>query len=140
MKVIEREKVPESSYGKVTINNINLEQHELETILCLARFGFDVETIIPSYTPHGNNPDLVMMGPLWEMKGPTSANRKTITKRFRKAVKQSGGRAVFDLRGVKNEKERIRAEEEIVRRFNQSRSMRRILIIKNDEKMLDISK
>ena len=42
--------------------------HEKKTIRCLSKYGFDVETIIPSNIPGSRNPDILMLGTFWEMK------------------------------------------------------------------------
>ena len=100
MREIVRKAVAKNKYGRVVFNNHDLESHEIDTIFCLASFGFDVETIKPSNIPGSRNPDLLMLGTTWEIKTPTTINRETIATEFRKAVKQSGGRAVltFDTR------------------------------------------
>ena len=138
MWIIEREKVPKSKYGKIIFNNRDLEPHEEATIFCLSSFGFDVETIIPSNIPKSKNPDLLMLGTTWEMKGPRKANQDTIRTKFRKAKKQSGGRAIFDLRNSGHDAESI--EKYILKLFTEIKEMRRIIIIKNSDKILDIFK
>ncbi|MBR2586830.1 hypothetical protein IKE71_00430 [Candidatus Saccharibacteria bacterium] len=139
MKIIEREPVSASKRGKAVFNNQDLEPHERETVFCLNSFGFDVETIIPSSVPGSRNHDLLMLGTTWEMKGPKTPNRAKIQTKFRKAVKQSGGRAVFDLRNMR-ETDRAEAEETIMKLFKTTREMRRIIIIRNDERLVDILK
>ena len=138
MKIIERKKVQKNRYGRVVFNNHDLEPHEEATVFALSSFGFDVETLIPSSIPRSRNPDLLMLGTTWEMKGPRVMNEKTITTKFRKAEKQSGGRAVFDLRNMK--KDRKVAEAYIKKLFQETHGMRRIMIIEDDEKVLDIFK
>lgn len=126
--------------GKVNKTRNNLEPHESRTIGILANFGFSVETINPSNTPKSNNPDLLMLGTLWEMKAPISANENTIKKRFKKASKQANGRAIFDLTGITSENEKAEAIRIIINFFEEKSSMRRIIIIQNAHKILDISK
>ena len=131
--------MPKSKYGRVVFNNNDLEPHERKTVFTLSSFGFDVETIIPSHTPGSKNPDLLMLRTFWEMKGPTTPNENTIKKKFRKAVKQSGGKAVFDLRNArKNEAETI--ERSIMKLFDEIREMRRIMIIERDDEVIDFIK
>ena len=139
MKTIERNPVSIHKHGRAIFNNQDLEPHERETVFCLTSFGFDVETIIPSSIPGSRNPDLLMMGTTWEMKGPRTANRSTIQTKFRKAVKQSGGRAVFDLRNARSV-ERVEVESIIMKLFSSTRGMRRIIIIRDDEHLVDIFK
>lgn len=138
MKIIKRKPVPKSKYGKVTFNNRDLEPHEEATVFCLSSFGFDVETIIPSNIPKSKNPDILLLGTTWEMKGPRKANEETIRTKFRKAKKQSGGKAVFDLRNSGNDAKEI--ERYILKLFNEIHEMRRIMIIEDDDTLLDIFK
>ena len=130
--------VHKSKSGKVVLNNLDLEGHERATVFRIANFGLDVETIIPSHIPHSKNPDLLLMGTFWEMKGPTKLNESTITTKFRKAIKQSGGKAVFDLNNVKTNP--IEVEEFILKLFKEMRGMRRIIIIRKDGTAVDIIK
>ena len=136
-KIVEHYKVQETQYGEARKENYSLEPHEEDTIDCLVTYGFDVETIIPSNVPGSKNPDILMLGTLWEMKGPQTTNEKTIRALFRRAVKQAGGRVVFDLRKVK--KDSADVEEYMIELFATTRGMRRIMIIR-EEKILDFLK
>jgi len=118
--------------GAIRINGKKPEPHEEETIKCLSEFGFDVETIIPSNVPGSRNPDILMMGTFWEMKGPRTTDNETIATRFRRAVKQSGGKGIFDLRFIKAESDVAEVEKTIMNLFMSTRGMRRIMIIKRD--------
>lgn len=138
MKQVELKPVARNKRGKIIIRSSNLEKHEIKTLECLASFGFDIETIIPSNTPGSNNPDILMLGTYWEMKGPKTANKNTLKKRFRKAIKQSGGKAIFDLRNKKGDIDKVR--NWIMRLFKEVSGMRRIIIIVADNTALDIIK
>lgn len=138
MKVIKRHKVSKSKYGKIIFGNRDLEPHEEATVFCLSSFGLDIETLIPSNIPKSKNPDLLMLGTVWEMKGPKSYNEKTIRKRFRKAKKQAGGRAVFDLRNVISNVDSV--EKYIIKLFTEEHEMYRIMIIEDDSSLIDIFK
>ena len=138
MRIIKRTKVSKKKIGKVTLYNHDLEQHELKTIFRLAAFGFDITALAPSNIPKNKNPDLLMLGTYWEMKAGTSSNKATIQTKFRKAVKQSNGKAIFDLCQVKQSQDK--AESEIIRLFKETRGMKRIMIIRDDENLLDIFK
>lgn len=75
------------------------------------------------------------------MKGPETTDEDTIATRFRKAVKQANGKAIFDLRNVKGDVAQV--EEYVMKLFITTRGMRRLMIIKNDksgERLLDIFK
>ena len=138
VKIIKRKKVAKSKYGIVIFRNHDLELHEEATVFCLSSFGFDVEALAPSNIPKSNNPDLLMLGTTWEMKGPRKANKETIRTKFRKARRQSGGRAVFDLRNSGSDAKEIK--KYIIDLFIEIHEMRRIMIIEDDEEMLDIFK
>ena len=139
MKIITHNKVPKSKYGRVIISNHDMKPHERSAIDCLASFGFDVETVIPSNTSRMNNPDIIMLGTVWEIKSPIKFNKNTMKNRFRKAIKQANGRTIFDLRNIDKEKIPL-VQEHIITMFKESREMRRILIIPNNEKIVDIWK
>lgn len=62
-----------ATIGNVKFNGKKPEPHERRTIDFLSILGYDVETIIPSNVPGSRNPDILMMGTFWEMKGPISA-------------------------------------------------------------------
>ena len=138
-KITELKPVSGDKYGRVIINH-KLEPHEQETIFYLSSFGFDIDVIVPSNMPGTNNPDLLMMGTFWEMKASFSKNRKTLEAKFHKAVKQSEGKVVFDLRGIRNPRDAQEAEKKIMMLFRVTRGMRRIILIRKGGQTLDILK
>ena len=140
MKIIELKKVSKNKIGKFNQNGVDLEPHEKRTAKLLTLYGFNVEAIRPSNIPKMHNPDILMSGTIWEMKGPTNANESTIKKRFRKAIKQANGKGIFDLRNIRTIREQGDAFNKIIELFKTSRSMRRIIVIKNSDKVLDIFK
>ncbi len=138
MRIVKRNKVSKKKIGKVVFYNHDLEKHELDTIFCLANFGFDIEVLAPSNIPKSKNPNLLMLGTYWEMKGPGTSNEDTVKFHFRKAKKQSNGKAVFDIRRVRKDKEKIK--NYIIELFRDTREMRRVMIIIDDENILDLLK
>ena len=144
IKITELKKPASGRVGRKKFNGKEPLPHEKRTIKCLNKYGFDVETIIPSNMPGSRNPDILMMGTFWEMKAPQTDDKETIATHFRKAVKQSGGKAIFDIRYTKNASS---VEKDIIDLFVSTRGMRRIIIIKKSisngkkyENMLDILK
>ena len=137
MKIIELKKVPKNKIGKYNENGVDLKPHEKATIKLLTQYGFNIESIIPSNIPKAKNPDILMAGTVWEMKAPMKYNEETIRTKFRKAKKQANGRAVFDLRNVK---ELERVNKYIMSLFVDTSEMRRMIIIKSDNETLDIYK
>jgi hypothetical protein len=65
--------------GRAKYNGTEPLPHEKKTIRHLTKYGLGIETIIPSNIPGSRNPDTLMMGTFWEMKGPVSINENTIT-------------------------------------------------------------
>ena len=55
MKIIKRCKVSKKKIGKVVFYNHDLEKHELDTVFCLANFGFDIDVLAPSNIPKSKN-------------------------------------------------------------------------------------
>lgn len=139
MKVTKHTITRKSKRGKIILDNPTLEPHEIDAIFCLASFGFDVEALTPSNTPGSNNPDLLMLGTYWEMKSPTTTNERSIQTLFRKARKQSGGKAIFDLRNARKTDE-AEIENLIMKNFKGDPGMRRIMIIRNNEEIVDFLK
>ena len=138
MKIVELQKVPRNRYGNLTTHGVSLQSHELDTILYLTKFGLDIELIRPSNIPHSHNPDLEMLGTIWEIKSPSNYNEKTIKKRFRKSKHQSGGRSIFDLRNIQNNSDK--AKRFILELFFSTREMHRIILIEKDGRIFDYLK
>ena len=138
IKIVELTPPKNSKRGRIKYNGKEPLPHEKKTIKCLSKYGFDVETIIPSNMPGSHNPDILMMGTFWEMKGPTSINKNTIKNRFEKAKKQADGRAIFDLRNIKYGT--TKTKYDIIELFTTTRGMRRILVVEKGDKILDITK
>lgn len=137
MKIIERNRVPKNKIGRIKLNNIHLEPHELKTINFLILYGFNIEVLKPSNTPSIKNADFYIKGIIWEAKSPNGSGNSTIARQFHKAGKQSD-HMILDLRRVKLDSNK--AKNEAFNRFNMSRRIKRLLLITKDEKLLDIAK
>ena len=116
---------------------VRLEEHEEKTIDFFLKIGIDVEVLKPSNTKGQNSPDIEFDGLIWEMKSPTSNNRRTIEKRIREASKQSKN-IVFDLRRIKKNPDK--AEKEIMRQYDMSTNIKKLIVIKSSGKRLDYNK
>ena len=132
IKILQLRQSPIAKYGKAAFHNQNFGHYENDTVSCLTSFGFDVETLSPSNIPKSKNPDLYMLGTFWEIKTLLTANENTIKTHFRKAVKQAGGKAVFDLRYY--EKDVAKIKQYIMDLFASTRGMRRIILIEYAKK------
>lgn len=137
MKIKEVFRNLKTTPGLFKSNNIKMERGEALTIEYLLLFGFDVEFICPSSTKRAKNPDILMLGSIWEIKTPTSSNQKTIKNRFKKASSQAT-KIIFDLRGIETNADR--AQRQIIDLFSQEGTVRRIMIIDKDGRLLDIKK
>ena len=136
-KTAKLKSVTKSKYGHIVSNGVMLEAHEYDTLLHLTTFGFDIEVINPVNTPKSNNPDIEMLGTIWEIKSPETTNKKTLKKRFHKASMQASN-LIFDLRRVRKEDSIV--EGDVLSRFDKNANVRRMLLIEKNGEVLDIRK
>ena len=137
IKITELGLVTREEYGRIALNGVTLEKPEEATLDYLVRHGFNIEVIQPNNTPRVKNPDVLIMGTIWEVKTPTTSNQKTLKKRIHKASKQAN-RIIFDLRGIRKNYEA--AEAYIIKMFKGNRSLRRMFLINKSGKLLDFQK
>lgn len=137
VKIVELQRVPKNKVGRVYIGDTHLEAHEYDTIYFLASFGFEIEVIRPTNTPRTHNSDFLIGGAIWEAKSPEGAGNSTIARQFHKASKQSD-RMILDLRRIKMQPSK--AEHEAMIRFEKSKSIKRLILITKDGRLLDIRK
>lgn len=115
----------------------NFKKHEIETAKFFVKLGKNVEFLLPSYTKGVSSPDIKMDGILWEIKSPVGNSRQTIEKIFKIAQKQSKN-VIFDLRRISMDE--AKAMSKIQREFNLRRGIKRILVIKKDKKLIDLTR
>ncbi|MBQ3263664.1 hypothetical protein IJH06_00915 [Candidatus Saccharibacteria bacterium] len=137
MKKVEIRKVPIDKIGRINKNGVKTEPSEDYTCVHLTQFGFNIELIRPSNTTKTNNPDVLMLGTIWEIKTLISNNETTIKNRFSKASKQAH-KVIFDLRKVKNDSDKV--EKFIVKLFKQPGNIDHIMIIRKNGQLLDFIK
>ena len=125
--------------GIIDISKLNTppEKHELETAKYFAKRGHDVVFLNPCNIPGAHTPDILMDGVEWEIKAPIGKSKRTIEQNFRHAVMQSHY-IIFDLR-------RIRVPEsqcltQLTHRFNTKTYVKRLLIIKKNAELIDLSR
>lgn len=128
---------PTKKIGKISRNDVGLETNAEETIKFLAKFGFNIERLKKNHIPKSHSADIVMLGTIWEMKGPESINKKTLKKRIHKASLQST-HIIFDLRRIVKDSDRV--ERDIVEKFKDKSTLRRLIIIRKTGEALDIQK
>lgn len=137
MKVKELEKAPKNKIGRVNKNGVKPEPNEENTFDYLTLFGFNIELIKPTRTQKVKNPDILIMGAVWEVKTPISSNNTTIKNRFREAAEQAT-KIIFDLRNVK--KDSNKAEKQIIDLFAGNGQVRHLMIVKKNGRLLDLIK
>ncbi len=123
--------------GRLTQNNVHLEEHEYKTVKFLLEQGYDIELIPPSRIKNLRMPDLMLMGLPWEMKAPLGDSKHTIKNIVQNASQQSAN-IIIDLRRCKTDDNT--AINKILHYFELSKRLRRIIIISKSGEMLDISK
>lgn len=101
--------------------------HELETARLLSTYGVDVEFLKEVYEDGKRNPDVRMLGGIWEFKAPEGdSESSTISSQFKRARKQSRN-LVLDLRRTPLDDEL--AIGQAVRRFRGQTKISGIIII-----------
>ena len=137
MKVKELKKVARSRVGYVSKNGVRPEPNEENTFNYLALFGFNIELIKPTRTQKVKNPDILIMGAVWEVKTPISSNKNTIKNRFREAAEQAT-KIIFDLRNIKKDADKV--EKQIIGMFTGNGQVRHLMIIEKNGRLIDIIK
>lgn len=110
------------------------EDHEYETADVFLKLGKDVEFIRPNRTKGSKTPDVKIDGVLWEIKSPLGSGKKTVEKQLQRASKQSKN-IIFDGRRTKLSDDYM--EKEIAKKFDLVRSLRRIVFIGKDNRIID---
>ena len=137
MKINEIKQVPDSKIGKLNKNKVVPKPNEEFTLNYLLLFGFNIELIRPTSTQKVKNPDVLIMGTIWEIKTPTSSSKNTIKNRFREASNQAA-KVIFDLRKVKKDADKV--EKQLLELFRGNGTVRRMMIIQKSGTLLDFIK
>lgn len=123
--------------AKLIKNNAYLQGHEEDSIKALLDNGFDVELIVPSHTPHNNNPDLLLNEKIWELKTPITSKKDSLERKIKKGSKQSEN-IIVDIRFCRvPEPDAIRT---LTKRFRNSRKVKSLLIITSGGRVEKIMK
>lgn len=115
--------------GKLIRNGVKIQPYEESSVDFLLSQGFNVELIIPVNTPKNKNPDFLINGVIWELKGPITKSKKTIKRLINTTNKQST-RMIIDLR-------RLKLDEEIAvnvleYEFRESHRVKEMMLIVKD--------
>ena len=123
--------------GKIIPNGVVLRSHENATVVFLTELGFDVE-LIPKINVEGvHTPDIIMNKIKWEMKAPIGEGNSLMKNTIQRAVRQSPN-IIVDLRRTK--RHQTKCLRELGRQFNNSKSVKKMLVITKTGKTLDFEK
>lgn len=123
--------------GKIIPNGVVLKSHENATVVFLTELGFDVE-LIPKINIEGvHTPDVMINRTKWEMKAPIGEGNSLMKNTIQRAVKQSPN-IIVDLRRTK--RHQTKCLRELEKQFNNSRSVKRLLVITKTGKTLDFKR
>ena len=123
--------------GKLKQNGVHLQDHEYNTVRFLLENGYDVELIPPSQINKLRQPDIMMGGVAWEIKAPIGTGRKNIENILQSASGQSRNIIIDLFRSKMSEDDAIKGYEQF---FNQSKRIKRMIIIKKNREILDFSR
>jgi hypothetical protein len=108
-------------------------RYELSAAQLLARhFKTDVEFISRS---NYRTPDFLLGGIAWELKSPTGGGKNNIERQLQAGLKQSQN-IIFDARRSKIHISKIRSE--LSRQFQLAKSMKRLVLIEKNGKIIEL--
>jgi len=114
------------------------ESHEIDVAWIIARhFSCTVEFLIPVDDYKRKTADISIGNNEWEIKSPSGASKTTVHRQFERASKQSKY-IVFDGRRTTLSDKILLSR--IKKELKERRSIKRLLFIKKDSKILEISK
>ena len=123
--------------GKIIPNGVVLKEHENATVVFLTELGYDVELIPKSNVRGVHTPDVRIDRIKWEMKSPKGEGGSLMKNTIQKALRQSCY-IIIDLRRTK--RHQIKCLRELKRQFDNSKSVRRIMVITKGGRVLEFQK
>ena len=123
--------------GKIIPNGVVLKEHENATVVFLTELGYDVELIPKSNAEGVHTPDVKIGRIKWEMKSPKGEGGSLMKNTIQKALKQSCY-IIIDLRRTK--RHQTKCLRELKRQFDNSKSVRRIMVITKGGRVLEFQK
>jgi len=112
------------------------EPHELSAATILAGF-FEADVLFLRRIVNSKSADVLIRGTIWEIKSPTGKGKRNIQHTLSAAMKQSKC-IVFDARRSKIHMAKITSE--LQRQFRLTASMERLLLIKKDKTVVEITR
>jgi len=101
--------------------------------------GNDIKFLLPERRKGVKTPDIEMAGLCWEIKSPIGKSSRTIENNLRIAIKQSSN-IVIDLRRMDGRIPTTKLLKEIERRFNDAKSIKRLIVITRQEAYIDLKR
>ncbi|MBR3144160.1 hypothetical protein IKF12_03140 [Candidatus Saccharibacteria bacterium] len=123
--------------GMITPNGVLLKEHENATVVFLTELGYNVELIPKSNLKGVHTPDIRIGRTKWEMKSPKGEGGSLMKNTIQKALRQSQY-IIIDLRRTK--RHQIKCLRELKREFDNSKSIRRMMVITKTGQILDFKK
>ena len=123
--------------GTLTQNGVHLQDHEFATVKLFLEMGYDIELIPRSQIKNYRTPDIMMNGIPWELKAPKGDGKYTAQNTMQNAAGQSRN-VIVDLRRCKMSE--ALAIKEFQREYRESKSIKRMKIVKKDAEILDFEK
>ena len=123
--------------GMITPNGVLLKEHENATVVFLTELGYNVELILKSNLKGVHTPDIRIGRTKWEMKSPKGEGGSLMKNTIQKALRQSQY-IIIDLRRTK--RHQIKCLRELKREFDNSKSIRRMMVITKTGQILDFKK
>ena len=123
--------------GTIIPNGVVLKEHENATVVFLTELGYDVELIPKSNVEGVHTPDVKIGRIKWEMKSPKGEGGSLMKNTIQKALKQSCY-IIIDLRRTK--RHLTKCLRELKRQFDNSKSVRRIMVITKGGRVLEFQK
>ena len=130
-------KIKPKRQGKLTVNGVILEKHEMATVVFLLGIGYDIELIPKSNKQGEHTADLRMLSLTWEMKSPKGAGKYLIQNTLHRAAHQSEN-VIIDLRRIKIHQ--TKCLQELEKAFNDLKRLKRIKIITKSQRLIDFNK
>jgi hypothetical protein len=114
--------------------------HEKMAVDFLAtKIGNDITFLVPERRKGARTPDIEMDSLRWEIKSPTGKSSRTIENNLRIAIKQSPN-IVIDLRRMDGRIPTSKLLKEVEHRFNDAKSIKRLIVITRLETYIDLKR
>jgi len=133
--------MPRKRIGLIVVPpGVFIDIHEkLAADFLACKMGYDITFLVPNRRKGAKTPDIEMIGLLWEIKSPKGKSSRTIENNLRSALLQSPN-IILDLRRMDGRIPTQRHIQEVERRFNDARAIKRIIVISRQDTAIDFSR